>query len=419
MRILRIDSWDGRSGGAQEYVRTVSDRLARLGHPQRLLQVVSEPRPGARDDERVVELPARGLRRRAEDLVAAPEFERRLAAELRDFRPDLIHLHHFDAVFGPMARGLERAGVPLVFTAHDTELVCPISTLLRPGNVVCDGGVRMRCLFTGCHVGLGGPYNLWQASVFGRQVQPKVRAFLCPSLRLTRYLYDNGFRPAIHLPPFVELPPDVPSAAYPMPPADPPTVGYLGRLESYKGVQVLLAALRELAGRWPDVRLDVAGEGPYRPRLERLAHDLGIDARVRFLGDVRGAAKEEFFRGIHLLAVPSVAWENFGFVAVEGLARGRPVVATDFGGLPDIVQDHESGRLVPVADATALSAALSDVLSDLGRARAWGLEGRRRVLEAFTPERHVAALVEVYEAVVRGEPLASRPAAGPGPTGTG
>ncbi len=106
-------------------------------------------------------------------------------------------------------------------------------------------------------------------------------------------------------------------------------------------------------------------------------------------------------------------------MAVEGLARGRPVVATDFGGLPDIVQDHESGRLVPVADATALSAALSDVLSDLGRARAWGLEGRRRVLEAFTPERHVAALVEVYEAVVRGEPLASRPAAGPGPTGTG
>lgn len=408
MRVLRIDSWDGRPGGAQEYVRTVADRLAALGHPQRLLQVVSEPRPEARPDERVVVVPAAGIRRRTADLWAAPSFERALREELGSFRPELIHLHHFDALFGPLARILDDVDVPIVFTAHDTELVCPISTLLRPGNVVCDGGVRLRCLFTGCDVGLGGPFNLWQTRVFDRRVQPNVRAFLCPSLRLTQYLYDNGYRPAVHLPPFVELPAEIPSAPYPFPAGEPPTVGFLGRLEPYKGVQVLLEAVRALGPRHPGLTLQVAGEGPYRPALETLAGTLGLSDRVRFLGDVRGPAKEAFFRGIHVLAVPSVAWENFGFVAVEGLARGRPVVATDFGGLPDIVQDRESGRLVPVADAPALAEGIHDLLSDLPRAEGWALEGRRRVLDRFTPQRHLTALLAVYEAVLRGDRLDSR-----------
>ncbi len=301
MRVLRVDSWDGRPGGAQEYIRTVSDRLAALGHPQRLLQVVSTPRPEARDDERVVVIPGHGLRRRTDDLLEAPEVTRCLQEELREFRPDVLHLHHFDAAFGPVSQVLEHTEVPIVFTAHDTELVCPISTLLQPGNVVCDGGVRLRCLFTGCHVGLGGPFNLWQTRVFDRRVKPRVRAFLCPSVRLTRYLFDNGYRPAVHLPPFVELPKDLPSVPYPLPANSPRTLGFLGRLEPYKGVQVLLEAIRGLRGRFPDVRLDVAGEGPYRPALERTTAELGVSDRVRFLGDVRDRPRKSSSGG----SVPS------------------------------------------------------------------------------------------------------------------
>jgi glycosyltransferase involved in cell wall biosynthesis len=276
---------------------------------------------------------------------------------------------------------------------------------LRPGNVVCDGGIRFRCLFTGCHVGLGGPYNLWQSRVFDRALRPKVRAYLCPSVRLRQYLHDNGFRPAIHLAPFVELPSEVAAAPYPLPDPAAPTIGFLGRLEPYKGVQVLLAATRRIAERIPGARVEVAGEGPFRPALEREVAAAGLGDRVRFVGDVRGPAKEAWFRGIHLLAVPSTSWENFGFVAVEALARGRPVVATDFGGLPDVVQDRESGRLVRGADDGALAEAVIDLLSDLDRARAWGLEGRRRVLDRFAPGRHIASLLEIYGSVVAGESL--------------
>ena len=416
MRVLRIDSWDGQRGGAQEYVRSVSDELAARGHPQRLLNLVSRETGVVQPDERYLRIPGSGGSRRARDLLPDEEFAGAFREEIATFRPDLIHLHHFDALFGSIGRAIDRSSLPVVFTAHDAELVCPISTLIRPGNVVCDGGVRFRCLFTGCHVGLGGPYNLWQTRRFDADVAPKVRAFLCPSVLLARYLDSNGYRPAVHLAPFVRLPPDVPREPYPLPPpGGPPTVGFLGRLEPYKGLQVLLEAACRLRGRFPNLIVDVAGDGPYRETLADRARSLGIADTIRWRGDLRGEAKESWFRGLDLLVVPSTAWENFGFVALEALSRGRPVVATNFGGLPDIVQDGETGRLVPVGDASALAEAIGSLLGDRERLAQFAAEGRRRALARFRPEEHVERLLEIYRNVVAGAPPeteASRPETG-------
>jgi glycosyltransferase involved in cell wall biosynthesis len=409
VRILRIDSWEGRPGGGQVYVRSVADELTARGHPQRLLNIVSEAPADPRPDERYLVTPSPGRERLGEDLVASAEFDGLFQASVEEFQPELVHLHRFDALFTPIARCLERVDVPLVFTAHDAELVCPISTLVRPGGVICEGGVLPRCLFTGCDVGVAGlGYNLWQRQVFDRQVAPRVRAFLCPSQLLAQYLHVHGYRPAIHLPPFARIPPEVARAAYPPPPSVlPPTIGYIGRLEPYKGVQDLLAATALVARTIPTLRLEIAGDGSYRSELVALAESLGIGDRVLWRGFVEGDAKEAWFRGVHVVAVPSNVWENFGLVALEALTRGRPVVATDFGGLPDIVQDGATGRLVPVSRPDRLAAALIELLTDPARGAAMAAEGRSRMLARFTPELHLTRLLAVYESVLAGRPLSS------------
>jgi glycosyltransferase involved in cell wall biosynthesis len=405
VRILRIDSWDGPPGGAQDYVREVTSELAARGHESRVLQLTDGP-PVVPPPTGVAFPPERRRPMRfAGDLVHDAALDDRLAEHITAFDPDVVSLHHFDAHFTTVARVLSRLHAPLVFAGHDAELVCPISTLVQPGGVVCDGGVRFRCLFTGCRVGAGGAYNLWQARVFDRQVRPHVRAYLCPSRSLRDYLVANGYAPAIHLPSFARIPEPVRQAPPPPPPAGtPPTIGYLGRLEWYKGVHDLLRALPLLHGTAPDVRLDIAGDGPFRPELERLAASLGLSDRVRFRGRVEGHAKEEWFAGVHLLATPSNMWENFPLVALEGLVRGRPVVATNIGGIPDIVEDGETGFLVPIERPDALAARLGTLLGDPARARAMGLLGRARVLDRFTPEGHVTRLVRIYRSIVDGRP---------------
>lgn len=407
MRILRIDTWDGQAGGAQDYIRAVTSELDRLGHSTRVIAMVSDaagpPTPGTR----IVRAAPSGASRLGFDLVDAAELRTAYEEAMASFQPDLVQLHHFDAGFSTVAKLLHTTRVPVVFTAHDAELVCPISTLVRPGNIVCEGGVLPRCLFTGCHVGLGGPYNLWQRQLFDRYVAPRVRAYLCPSRSVQGYLHQHGYRPAVHLPSFAAIPPEVLARPPAAPPEGPPTIGYLGRLEPYKGVHDLIAAFALLPPRHRDARLSIAGDGPFRAALERQVRTAELDSRVEFLRRVGGAEKEGWFQHVTLVATPSNFWENFPLVALEALARGRPVVATDIGGIPDIVQDGETGRLVPIARPDLLAAAISDTLDDPARGRAWGAEGRRRTLERFTPQRHLGRLLATYGAVLEGRRLSS------------
>lgn len=409
MRILRIDAWAGQPGGGQEYVHTVSDELHTRGHESLIFTLSDRPPPQDRTDERAYLVPSSQVRRLPKDLVGDPAFERGVREAMESFRPDILHIHRFDSAFQSIARLTDRLGLPVVFTAHDAKLVCPISTLVLPSGEICEGGILPRCAFTGCRVGAGVPYSLYQRREFDARVRPHVRAFLSPSRRLVEYLTAHGYRPAVHLPSFAVIPPQVRQAPYdPKPLGAPPVVGFLGRVEPYKGVSDLVEAVGLLQTKLPKLRLDVAGDGSALPSIRGLVAARGLEGRTTLRGRIAGATKEEWFRYIDVLAVPSVGWENFGLVALEALVRGRPVVATEFGGLPDIVVDGETGRLVPLANPPALAAALEELLSDPAMSARLASEGRRRVLERYTPELHVDRLLAVYTAILEGRPIVDR-----------
>ncbi|MFN3866106.1 MAG: glycosyltransferase [Demequina sp.] len=140
------------------------------------------------------------------------------------------------------------------------------------------------------------------------------------------------------------------------PTAAAPVVGYVGRLDLHKGVDVLLEAMV----RVPHGRLEITGDGPRTESLMRQARALGVESRVAFLGHASGESLADRYRAVDVLAVPSrdtPAWrEQFGRVAVEAMASGVPVVASDAGALPDVI--GAAGLLVPQNDSHALASAL-------------------------------------------------------------
>lgn len=148
-------------------------------------------------------------------------------------------------------------------------------------------------------------------------------------------------------------------------PHTPLVLGYSGRLETYKGVDILLRAMALL----PDARLLIAGEGPERMALTTLADELGIADRVHFLGHL-GSDLPAFYRDLDALVVPSLptpGWlEQFGRVVVEAMASGIPVVASRSGALPDVVAD--AGLLVQPRRAEEIAEAVNS-LTDPARWR--------------------------------------------------
>lgn len=170
-----------------------------------------------------------------------------------------------------------------------------------------------------------------------------------------------------------------------------------GRLEPWKGIDVLVRAAAQLD---PARRVLAMGEGSERAHLTRLAEELGVDLDLP--GDTAHHEVREHMAEAAVVVVPSRA-EAFGMVAIEGLSGGAPIVASDVGGLPEVVRPGETGFLVPPDDPDALAAALASALEP-ARNRAMGAAARADFLDRFESARWGADLADRFRT---GRPLSS------------
>ena len=179
----------------------------------------------------------------------------------------------------------------------------------------------------------------------------------------------------------------------------------VARLVAHKGVDTVLKALPAVLERAPDVRYAVAGSGPERDGLEKLAHKMGVADQVRFLGEVGEAELPALYNlasvyvGASRRGAPTGV-EGFGISLVEASACGLPVVGGNSGGIPDAVRDGETGFLVPPEDPAAVGDAVSRLLADAGLARRIGAAGRRAVETYYNWDRVVRDLRAIEAEVV-------------------
>jgi len=184
---------------------------------------------------------------------------------------------------------------------------------------------------------------------------------------------------------------------------DAPVIGIVGRLVEWKGHDLFLRALRQVAEARPGVQGLVVGgaevTSPHLPQeLKRQAASLGLGEAVHFTGHRQDVAR--MLAAMDILAHTSIAPEPFGRVLIEGMAAAKPVVATASGAVPEIVLDGETGLLVPPGDVERLADAMLSLLRVPARAAELGRAGRRRVETYFTAEHYVRQVQEVYEVVL-------------------
>jgi glycosyltransferase involved in cell wall biosynthesis len=179
-----------------------------------------------------------------------------------------------------------------------------------------------------------------------------------------------------------------------------PVVGNVAALVPHKGHRYLIDAAHQVVREVPDARFVILGEGELREHLEKQVRDHHLEKHVLLPGfrmDVLGCLK-----GFDLFVMSSVT-EGLGTSLLDAMACARPIVATTAGGIPEVVQDGETGVLVPPRDARAMASAIVALLKDPERRRTMGEAGLNRLRGQFTVERMVAGTAQVY-ARVAGKP---------------
>jgi glycosyltransferase involved in cell wall biosynthesis len=379
MRILVAHSFYRIAGGEDRYVRQQVELLSR-SHVVHL-------------EERVNAELHEGLAT-AVGMVYLPGERRAIRGAIREFRPDVIHLHNPYPSFGPeihLAAGA--AGVPLVQTVHNFRLRCPNGLMFTEGAPCtrCVGGRYDQAVRHGCFPmrtqAAAYASALW-LNRFARRLDGRVDLYVAPSRFVGRRLVEWG------------IPAERTTVVrnFTFPPDPPPPLGerglYLGRLSAEKGIATLLEALK-LAG---DPPFDIVGAGPDAASLAAYVSSLGL-CRTRLLGPVVSAEVPRIIEGARYAVIPSTWDENAPLAALETMAAGRPIVASDVGGLPELAEDGR-GRLVRPGDAGSLAEAIERYAGDSRAAEGDGIRAREFVVGQCSPEGHRDALEAAYASAI-------------------
>jgi len=182
-------------------------------------------------------------------------------------------------------------------------------------------------------------------------------------------------------------------------------VGVVGRLDWWKGHEYFLEAMAEVAQQIPNLRGIIVGEPESTPlnweyyqKLQSLTKSLGLEDKVVFTGLRNDVPR--LMSALDVVVLSSAAPEPFGRVVIEGMAAGKPVVATAAGGVLDIIEDGLNGLLVPCKNSKAMAQAILWLLSNQEQARQIGLAARQCVAQRFTVEHHVAKVQSVYDSTM-------------------
>lgn len=408
MRILMLtQSYAPIVGGVERVVEDLTGELRQRGHEVGIATLRQPGEPPERTengatvhalDSTAYRLPGVRLDKERRHSPPAPDPETvvQLRRLLRRERPDVVHAHNWLIhSYLPLDR---RAGAALALSMHDYGLICATKRFLNQG-AACTGPGYLKCVR--CAANYYGPAKGPPVALATRLSEHRLRRHVDIFLPVSSAVRDlcriRPDEPHRVIPNFIR---DLP----PSPGEDPrlaqlpekPFILYFGDVTVDKGAHLLVEAYRGLEDPPPLVLVG-------RCFLAEAAAVPG----VRVLGPLPHGLAMEALRRSLFTAVPSILPEAFGLAALETAAAGKPIVASNTGGLKDVVADGETGLLVAPGDGEALRSALRRLLADAALRARMGEAARAHARE-FAPENVVPRFEEAYEAAVQAR-LARRP----------
>lgn len=326
------------------------------------------------------------------------------------FKPDIVHVHNIYTHLSPsILHEAKKRGIPVVMTVHDYALLSANYSLWNEKNMRSMAMDDIGVLATARSKYIKGSFaatlvlemilKLHHAlKMYDGVIDQYVTYSQFVKDTMVRHSFDAKKISVMH--PFAEplmMERDSPPSAKAL---DEPELGeeselgggvlYAGRLESYKGVHVLIEALRHLPST---TQIKIVGVGPDEARLKAMA---GKDTRVEFLGFVPGRELWNMMAQASVVVVPSIWQEVYGLVALEAMCQGTPIIVAKSGGLPEVVGGSDAGVVVAASDSKALAKAIVSIVDHPDRAKLMGKAAADRARDIGNPQVHLAKIMDVY-----------------------
>lgn len=368
-------------GGDGTYVRALSEALVKLGHDVTVVHCEDAYRLASKQphvDTASTTVTIHRLRSRWGMLsplltqqTGYPMLKKAALAEILAQEFDVVHFHNLSLIGGPGLLALSKAKVNL-YTLHEHWLICPTHILWKDRAKACDQRQCVRCCMKS-----GIPPQWWRYTSLIENSLKYIDCILSPSQFTAQQHIEQGIdRPIKVLPLFSYLSP----AEYSDQPQTQRGFITVGRITASKGVAELVRAFAQ----WPDLQLQVVGDGDLLPSLKQR---YGEAKNIQFLGQVSQSSLQQLYQGATALILPSLAPETFGLTVVEAFACGTPAIVRIAGGNREAIDQSGAGFLYE--DDQQLRAVIDQFENEPSLRSVLGAKARAAYEQLYTEQRHV------------------------------
>ena len=401
MKILLANKFHWNKGGSEKYYFELGELLKKHGHEVAYFSMEDEKNIKTGDKEYFV--PKFDLNNssklKALDVIYNKKNEELMEKALDDFKPDIVHLNNFQRqLSASIIKPCKKRNIPVVFTAHDLQSVCPGITMMDRNKKACElcvKGKYYNCIKKACNkgsklksiIGAIEAYYYRLAKIYFN----KIDAIITPTQFYKEMLTKDGISQnkifKIHN--FLYL-----SDYKRTKVKEDKSVLYIGRLSSEKGINNLIDAFKNV----DDYTLYILGDGPEKEIIKEKIKDKN---NIILVGFVSPDKVREYISKSSLVVVPSTWYENGSYVAMESLAMGKCVLGANIGGIPEIVIDNETGKLFKHDSVTDLNEKLTELLNDEKLLEKYGIAGRKYIEKEFSSEFHYKNLMKLYKSLIK------------------
>lgn len=405
MKILMVNKFFYIKGGSETYYFSLKKLLEENGHEVIDFSMKDEKNFESKYSEFFVE----GVDYNKEQsifskiksgmkIIYSFEAKKKLEKLIKETKPDIAHLHIFQHQLSlSILDVLKKYDIPVVYTAHDLKMICPNYKMLTKGQVCekCKGEKYYNCLKNKCikdstvksAIGMIEAYvNKW------RKAYNKIDYIITPSKFYKDKFIEFGIdaNRVTHIPNFlaeenIEFD-ELEEKDYYL---------YFGRLSEEKGIMTLIKAVQETK-----VKLKIVGTGPLKEEIEKYVNENKL-TNIEILGFKSGKELYTIVANSKCVVLPSEWYENGPYSAIESLKLGRPIIGSDLGGIPELIDDGENGFVFKNANILNLKNIIKQIEEmDLSHQENMAKKSYEKFKVIYTEKKHLESLLEIYKIVL-------------------
>ncbi|MCR5294084.1 MAG: glycosyltransferase [Lachnospiraceae bacterium] len=400
MKVLLVNKFHHVVGGSERYLFGLGEMLSSMGDEVIYFSMKDDRNvPSAQSRYFIRHLDfnesmgAVGVIRNSLHVLYSAEAKQKFSRLLDDEKPDIIHLNIFQSqLTASIVDAAAARHIPIVYTAHELKSICPNYQMLNHGNVCekCLDGNYWHCFLEGCMKDSRAKSLLASMEAFVYKLKKtylKMDLVITPSAFYKKKIEEAGVMrcPVLYMRNFLPV-----DAVYDGRGGDDSYFLYFGRLSREKGILTMIRAYKRAN---PEAPLYLAGRGVLEEDIYALIDELGLGEKVKILGFFSGEKLQQLIRNAKAVCLTSEWYENGPYSVMEAQACGRPLLVTDIGGLPELVEDGKDGVICHAGDA----ASIAEGFRRIEQEGPWDTEGiARRASMRYDARQYAEKLRGLY-----------------------